>query len=95
MSDFRKALVFTAIPNALVAVAIGVLALLNPDLAETEGFTVVDIAFQVHFGLVAAAIIAWAILRKRGKQEIERGIKWGTGIGIVLLFVVFIIANLL
>ena len=95
MSDFRKALSFTAVTHVLAAVAIGVLALLNPGLAETNGFTVIDIGFQVHFGLVAAAIIAWAIFRRRGKQEIARGIKWGTGIGISLLLVVFIIANLL
>ncbi len=96
MTDFRKALVFTGIPHALVAVAIGVLlALLNPDLAETDGFTVVDIAFYIDFGLVAAAVIAWGILRRRGKQEIARGIKWGTGGGIALMLVLFIVASLL
>ena len=95
MSVFHRSRIFTAIPFVLVAVAIGVLALLNPDLAETEGFPVVDIAFYVGFGLVAAAITAVAVLRRKGKQEIARGIKWGNGIGIILLFVLFVVAELL
>ncbi len=95
MSVFHRSLMFTAIPFVCVAIAIGVLALLNPDLAETEGFTVVDMAFYVGFGLIAAAIIAVAILRRKGKQEIARGIKWGNGIGIILLFVLFVVADLL
>jgi hypothetical protein len=45
--------------------------------------------------LVVVAIILWIIFRKQDKPEIARGIKWGTGISIVLMVILFILANVL
>ncbi len=96
MRLFHRVLIFTALPHVLVAIAIGILALLNPDPLPVIGeLDVVDISIYVHFGLVVAGMIAWVLFRRRGKQEIARGVKWGTWIGVALLLVVFVVASLM
>jgi hypothetical protein len=95
MSDFRKSLILSVIPHVLIAIGLivcGVLVLVNRPLYLSP---TIDLLFQIHMGLVVIAIILWIIFRKRSKPEISRGIKWGTGIGIILMIVLFIGANII
>ena len=91
----RIALLATVIPFALIAIAAIVVALLNPNFAETDGFTVVDIPFYVGFGLVVAGFISAIVFANKDKREITRGIIFGNVIGIIVLVIIFIVVDVL
>ncbi len=94
----RIALLVTVIPIILLAIAIAVLGLGNPDLAErviVEEFTIIDILLYVGFGLVVAAIISSILLTNKGKQEIAKGIRFGVVIDVIVLVIVFVVASAL
>ncbi len=94
----RIALLVTVIPIILLAIAIAVLGLGNPDLAErvrVGEFTIVDILLYVGFGLVVAAIISLILLTNKGKREIAKGIRFGVVINVVVLVIVFVVADVL
>ncbi len=94
----RIALLVTVVPIILLAIAIAVFGLGNPDFAEkviVEEFTIVDILLYVGFGLVVAAVISSILLTNKGKQEIAKGIRFGVVINIVVLVIVFVVADVL
>ncbi len=94
----RIALLVTVIPIILLAIAIAVLGLGNPDFAERViggEFTIVDILLYVGFGLVVAAIISLILLTNKGKREIAKGVGFGVVIDFVILVIVFVVASAL
>ena len=92
-SPGRVAILATAIPPILFAIASVVLALLNPELLETEGINIVDICGQVSFGLLAIALISSIVFYIRRKREIAKGIAVGFGIGLVVWLIAFILVS--
>ncbi len=94
----RIALLVTVIPIILLATAIAVLGLGNPDFAErviVGEFTLLDILLYVGFGLVVAAIISSILLTNKGKQERAKGIRFGIIIDVVVLVIIFVVADVL
>ncbi len=94
----RIALLVTVIPIILLAIAIAVLGLGNPDFAETVivgEFDLIDILLYVGIGLVVAAIISSFLLTNKGEREIARGIRFGVVIDFVVLVIVFVVASAL
>ena len=94
MSNFHKALMFTAIPSTLFAIATIVLYLLGIPLSEAE-ISIADICISVSLGVVGAAFlssIVFAIMRKKG---IAKGTGLGGGIGLVVWLIVFGILSVL
>ena len=89
------AILATAIPPTLFAVASVVLALLNPDLLKTEGLNIVDNLLQVSIGLLAIALISSIVFAIRQKGKIAVGIVLGLGIGLVVWLIAFIGVSLL
>ncbi len=87
----RTALLATVIPPILLAIATIIIGLLNRETLaeETEGFTIVDIWLQVGFYLVVAAILSSIGFAIKRKWEIAKGIGFGSGIGFVVLLIVF------
>ncbi len=94
----RIALLVTVIPIILLAIAIAVFGLGNPDIAEkviVEEFTLLGILLDVGFVLVVAAIISSILLANKGKQEIAKGIRFGVAIDVVVLVIVFVVVSAL
>ena len=91
----KVAILATAIPPILFAIASVVLALLNPELSETEGLNIVDNLLQVSGGLVVVAILSSVVFAIKRKREIARGIVVGLGIGLVAWVIAFIVVSLL
>ncbi len=94
----RIASLVTVIPIILLAIAIAVLGLGNPDFAETVivgEFDLIDILLYIGIGLVVAAIISLILLTNKGKREIAKGIRFGVVINIVVLVIVFVVASAL
>ncbi len=94
----RIALLVTVIPIILLAKAIAVLGLGNPDFSETVivgEFDLIDILLYVGIGLVVAAIISSFLLANKGKREIAKGIRFGVVIDVVVLVIVFVVASAL
>ena len=86
----RIAILATAILPTLLAIATVVFGLLNKEALaeETEGL-IVDICLQVGFGLIVAAILSSVGFAIKRKWEIAKGIGLGSGIGFVVLLIVF------
>ncbi len=89
----RAAILATAIPPSLLAIAAVVLTLLDKALVVTEGFDIADICALVGFGLVAAAILSSVVFAIRRKWEIAKGTGFGSGIGLVVLMLAFFSAH--
>ena len=85
----RAAILATAIPPTLLAIASVVLILLDPALVETEGRNIADICWLVSFYLAAAAILPSVVFAIMRKWEIAKGIGFGSGIGLVVCLIVF------
>jgi len=85
----RFAILATAIPPTLLAIAAVVLILLDPALVETEGRNIADICWLVGFYLVAAAILPSVVFAIMRKWQIAKGIGFGSGIGLVVCLIVF------
>ena len=83
----------TVIPPTLFAIASVVLALLDPELLETEGLNIVDNCGQVSAGLLAIAFISSIVFAIRHKREIAIGIAVGFGIGFVVWLIAFIVVS--
>ena len=83
----------TVIPPTLFAIASVVLALLNPELLETEGLNIVDSCGQVSAGLLAIAFISSIVFAIRHKREMAMGIFFGFGIGLVVWAIAFIVVS--
>ena len=97
MCNFRKALMFTAIPAALFAIATVVLILLGVPIAETEfpESSIADICLYISMVVVGAAFlssIGFAIMRKK---DIAKGTAFGGGIGLVVWLIAFGIGSML
>ena len=89
----RTAILATAIPPTLLAIAAVVLLLLDPALVETEGRNIADICWLVSFYLAAAAILPSVVFAIMRKWEIAKGIGFGSGIGLVVSLVAFVVAS--
>jgi len=90
------AILITAIPPTLFAVASVVLTLLlNPELLKTEGLNIVDNCLQVSLGLLGIAFISSIVFAIRQKGKIAVGIVLGLGIGLVVWLIAFIGVSLL
>ncbi len=86
----RAAILATAIPPSLLAIAVVVLVLLDPTLVEPEGGNIANICGQVSLGLVAATILSSVVFAIMRKWEIAKGTGFGSGIGLVVLLIAFI-----
>lgn len=91
----RAAILTTAIPPTLLAIAAVVFGLLDKAPAEAEVPTIVNICLQVGFGLVAAAILSSVVFAIRRKWEIAKGTGFGSGIGLVVLAIAVVLAILM
>ena len=89
------AILATAIPPTLFAIASVVLALLNPELLETEGLNIVDRCGQISGGLLAIGFVSSIVFAIRRKREIAMGTAVGLGIGLVVYLIAFIVVTLL
>ncbi|MFC2044078.1 hypothetical protein ACFLT8_02615 [Chloroflexota bacterium] len=89
----RVTILATSIPPTLFAIVSIVLALLNPELSETEGLNIVDNCLQVSGGLLAVAIISSIVFAIRRKWEIVRGNIVGLGMGLFIWVVAFILVS--
>ncbi len=82
MSDFRKALIWTAIP----LVVLGVIVAAGTALPMLRGFAVgFGIIGSLGAVLVFAGLVAAVVFAIKGKRRIMAGILAGVGIGIVAL----------
>lgn len=82
MSDFKKALIFTAIPIVVVSI-IGTVGM---SAYKTEGpETVLFNVWLAAGGLALVGFIAAVVLAVRGQKKIAAGIFAGVGIGIVAI----------
>jgi len=91
----RTAILATAIPPTLLAIATVVYTLLNQEaLRKAEGYTIADICWLVGFYLVAAAILPSVVFAIRRKWEIAKGIGFGSGIGLVVCLIEFVLAGI-
>ena len=89
----RAAILATAIPPSLLAIAAVVLILLDPAQVEPEGGNLANICGQVGFGLVAATILSSVVFAIMRKWEIAKGTGFGSGIGLVVLLIAFFSAH--
>ena len=88
----RAAILATAIPPTLPAIATVVYALLNQEaLRKAEGYTIADICWLVGFYLAVAAILSSVVFAIMRKWEIAKGTGFGSGIGLVVLLIVFLV----
>ena len=90
MSNFRKALMFTAIP-IVVLFLINIVVMLTVDVR----FDVL-IGEQIGWGasgLLVIAIVAAIVCNIRGMKQTAKGIWVGFGIGFVALIVTFIVTS--
>ena len=94
----RTAILATAIPPTLLAIAAVVYVvytLLNIEgLRKVEGYTIADICWLVGYYLVAAAILPSVVFAIMRKWEIAKGIGFGSGIGLVVLLIAFVLAGI-
>ena len=92
----RIAILATVILPTLLAIATVVIGLLNREALaeETEGLTIVDICLQVGFGLVAASTLSSIGFAIKRKWEIAKGTGFDSGIGFVVLLIVFAVAHM-
>jgi hypothetical protein len=86
----RAALLSTAIPPTLLAIAALVFALLNKE-ALGEGPTI-NIFWQVGFGLAVAAFLSSFVFAIMRKWEIAKGTDFGSSIGIFALLIDMVLA---
>ena len=90
----RAAILATAIPPTLLAIATIVYVLLNQEaLRKAEGYTIADICAFVALGLVAAAILSSVVFAIRRKWKIAMGTGFGSGIGFVVIVIAFVLAG--
>ena len=75
----RTAILATAIPPTLLAIAT----------------VVADISLFVGFGLVAAAILSSVVFAIMRKWEIAKGTGFGSGIGLVVFIIYFVVLSAL
>jgi hypothetical protein len=80
----RVAILVTAIPPLIVAIAAVVFQLLHNAAAKTEVSDISNTCFIVGLGLVGAAILASAGFAIARKVEIAKGIGFGICIAIVV-----------
>jgi uncharacterized PurR-regulated membrane protein YhhQ (DUF165 family) len=87
MSNFRKALMFTAIPIVvLFLIHIAVMLTIDVRIGEQIGWGA--------GGLLVIALIAAIVYNIRGKKQTAKGIWWGFGIGLIAFIVTFIVTSL-
>ena len=92
----RIAILATAIPLALLVIAAVVLILLDPAFLEwkTEGGrNIADICALVGHYLVNAAILSSVVFAIMRKWEIAKGIGFGSGIGLVVCLIAFVLLS--
>ena len=86
----RAALLATAIPPTLLAIAAVVFALLSTEaLRKAEGYTIPHILWLVGFYLAVAVFLSSVVFAIMRKWEIAKGIGFGSGIGLVVCLIVF------
>jgi len=96
----RTAILATAIPLTLLAIATVVSGLLNPALLVEPVFidgpySVVDICWLVGFYLATAASVLSVVFAIMRKWEIAKGIGFGGVISLVVSLIVFVVAHFL
>ena len=85
MSNFRKALIYTAIP-------IVVLHLISISLWLAEYNLLAEQIGWGATGLLVIAIVAAIVCSIRGVKQTAKGIWWGCGIGLVAFIVMWIVS---
>ena len=92
----RAAILATAIPPTLLAIAIFIYALLNTEaLRKAKGYTIPDISGFVVLGLVTAALLSSVVFAIMRKWEIAKGTGFGSGIGLVVFIIYFVVLSAL
>ena len=96
----RTAILATAIPPTLLAIATVVLALLNicprfEGLPEGKGFGIADVCGVAGFFLLDAAVLSSVVFAIRRKWEIAKGTGFGSGIGLVVCIIATVVAMVL
>jgi len=90
----RIAVLATAIPLALLAIATIIVGVLGKETyAEMDKLTPVDFCLQVLLGLVGVAIVSSIFLAVRRKGGIARGIGIVGGIGFVVWVIIFAVIS--
>ncbi len=88
----RTAILATAIPPTLLAIAAVIFTMLNTEaLRKAEGYTIVDICLLVGFGLLAVAILSSVGFAINRKWEIAKGIGFGSGISLVVWLIAMLV----
>ena len=93
MSDFRKALMWTAVPTfvlSIVSMSIVRLVLWAQDTSVgsySGSMTLLGIQLAVMGAAILAAGVAAIVLYRTGKRQVAAGILAGAGIGFVASFV--------
>jgi hypothetical protein len=98
MSNFRKALIFSAIPTILLAVTAIVLGYLNADYSSSPAGVlnkgldrIGEACLVISIVLAGVAILASTVFAIIGKGDIAKGAGIGGGIGFVAFVIAFFI----
>ena len=90
----RIAVLATAIPLALLAIATIIVGVLGKETyAEMQKLTPVDFCLQVLLGLAGVMILSSVVLAIRRKREIAKGTGIVGGIGLVVWMIIFAVIS--
>jgi len=93
MSDFRKALIWTAIPMFVLSiVSMSIVRLVLQEQGTSVGsydgsMTLLGTQLAVMGAAILTAVVVQSVLYKTGKRQVAAGILAGAGIGFVASFV--------